>query len=172
MVSQMQNLKSFRVPAVELLGHVIEVYLMNDHVELVDLGQDVHLELTTPDALLPDKSDVTINRHVIFDEELVLFFVVVKVVGDLSAKHDVLILHTVELIGDRSEKAVSISSDILHPEVLLAKFDLELREVNSLLFKKLRNGDRVLVFAIVFLFFSIRVVLDLLLLFIIFLDGL
>ena len=137
MVSQMQNLKSFRVPAVELLGHVIEVYLMNDHVELVDLGQDVHLKLTTPDALLPDKSDVAINRHVIFDEELVLFFVVVKVVGDLPAKHDMLILHTVELIGDRSEKAVSISADILHSEVLLAKFDLELREVDSLLFKKL-----------------------------------
>ena len=43
MIRQMQDLKSFRIPAVELLGHVIEVYLMNDHVELVDLGQDVHL---------------------------------------------------------------------------------------------------------------------------------
>ena len=54
-------------------------------------------------------------------------------VNYIFSQGDILVLHAVELVSDRSKEAVAITATLLDPETLLPQIDLELSQVKALL---------------------------------------
>ena len=69
----MQNLQALRVPRMELLSHILAIDLMDDYIELVDIGKDTHLKLSAPGATQAHQSNISGDRDVILHEKLVVF---------------------------------------------------------------------------------------------------
>ena len=129
MVSQMQCFEAFCFPREELLRHVFEVGLVHDHIELVQLGKDRHLQLPSPSTILTDQFDILIDRSVIFNEELVVLFILCKLFDNTWSESCVKELLAKKLVSKSSEETIAITMCFLDPEALLGQLSLELSQV-------------------------------------------
>ena len=120
MIGQVDRLKTYSVPIVELLCHVIVINLMQDHIKLVQLGKDAHLELPSPCSILPNRVNVIINLHISIHIELVLFFVGTEVLNHVLTELAMIELLAKQLISHGPEEAVTIGTDFLQPQSLLS----------------------------------------------------
>ena len=75
MISHMDYLQTFSSPWMEFLGHIFVINLVHNDVEKMDLGKDVHFELTSPSTGLLHQSNVLFNSHIILNVELVFLLI-------------------------------------------------------------------------------------------------
>ncbi len=129
MVGQMQCFEVFRVPWEELLRHVFEVYLVHDHIELVQLGKNRHFQLPTPSAISTDQFDIIVDRSVVFNEELIVLFILCKLFDNALSESCVLELFAKKLVSKSSEETISIAECFLNPEAFQGQLFLKLDQV-------------------------------------------
>ena len=132
MVSQMQCFEAFCLPGEELLRHVFKVGLVHDHIELVELSKNRHFQLPSPSTIFCDKFDILVNRSVVFNEELIVLFILCELFDNTLSESCVLELFAKKLVTKSSEQTIAITKCFLDPEALLGKLNLELGQVLSL----------------------------------------
>ena len=131
-ISQMQSFQVLGVPWEKFLGHIFEIYLVNNQIELMNLGKNCNLKLATPCPLFANQFYVVINRSIILNEELVVLLVLHKLLDNAFPEAHVHELSTIKLISQGPEQTVAIATRVLDPETFLGEFDLELGQVLSL----------------------------------------
>lgn len=101
------------VPRKELLGHPRVVHLVNHDIKSVYLSKSIHFKLTTPSGILTDPTYVVIDTLIIFNKELVQFFVFFDVICTLRPILSMMSLVAFKLVTQSSKETVSICIDFL-----------------------------------------------------------
>lgn len=116
-------------PREELLSHARIVDLVHHDIEVVDLGEGIHLKLATPTAILPDPADVVLYLLIVFDEKLVQFLVLFDVVSALLPVHAIVLFSAFELVTESAEHTVSIGTHFFDFQAEAGELFLELHHI-------------------------------------------
>ena len=114
---------------VKHLRHGGIINLVHYHIEYQSIRQCINLKLIAPDTVLGHAINVFVNSLMIFNERNIHFLVIPDILPAFNSHIHVIAFISMELISNRPEKTITVSSHLHDLQTVWSKLLFELLHV-------------------------------------------